>query len=329
MSSPWGWRPARPSLSRQPASLIRLEGDDTLRVLHGQTSADIEGAGCGQWIATCCISATARLRALAEVLVDGRGAWLVVSAGDGALVHQALDRVLFPADRAQLQPPSPGWLITPVPGQQEQLEAGPAGRWLKLDGGGWQLGAGALGLGLVLGESDPMPELWAGRELLDAQEQERWRIQQGRPAVPSEINDDHNPFELGLADRVSLSKGCYVGQETLAKLATYDGVKQQLRRWHWRADGSAAPPTPGQVLQALPASGADGPAAGEAALRLGLITSALELANGDWIGLALVRRRALESGELQAGEGNRAPRLELSLPDGFVMPPAGAGTQRS
>ena len=36
---------------------------------------------------------------------------------------------------------------------------------------------------------------------------------------------------------VSLGKGCYVGQETLAKLATYDGVKRQLRRWHARRGG--------------------------------------------------------------------------------------------
>jgi folate-binding protein YgfZ len=47
-----------------------------------------------------------------------------------------------------------------------------------------------------------------------------------------EINDDTNPFELGLTQRVHLAKGCYVGQETLAKLATYDGVRRQLRRWH-------------------------------------------------------------------------------------------------
>jgi folate-binding protein YgfZ len=336
MSSPWSWTPGRPSLARQPASLIRLDGADTLRVLHGQTSAAIDGARPGAWISTCCISPTARLRALAEVLVDAEGAWLVVTAGDGATVHQAIDRVLFPADRVRLQPPLAGWLITPVPGRGERLAAAAPDGWQELEAGaGWQLGPGALGQALVLREGSPLPPAWAGREPLSAAEQERWRIQRGLPAVPGEINDNHNPFELGLADRVSLSKGCYVGQETLARLATYDGVKQLLRRWHWRAGAEPAPPAVGAVLQE-PQAAAAGTEEGEAAEgeaggggRLGLISSALGLADGDWIGLALVRRRALGLPQLQAGPGAAAPTVELSAPDGLVMPPMGAGSQAS
>ncbi len=333
MSSPWDWRPERPALMRQPAWLIRLDGSDTLRVLHGQTSAPLEGAPPGSWIPTCCISPTARLRALAEVLVDGEGAWLAVSAGDGAQVHQALDRVLFPADRVRLQAPQPGWLMTPVPSSGETLAPAQPGSWQALaNAGGWQLGQGALGLALLLREGESLPPAWAARLPLLPAQQERWRLQLGLPAVPGEINDDHNPFELGLADRVSLSKGCYVGQETLAKLATYDGVKQQLRRWHWRAgDGSAAPAV-GDVLQqpsaaAEPAGDSEGAGAGGS--RLGLITSALALENGDWIGLALVRRRALGLALLQAGPGDTAPRLQMSVGDGFVKPPQGAGAQSS
>jgi folate-binding protein YgfZ len=331
MSTPWSWQPARPSLARVPASLIRLEGADSLRVLHGQTSAAIEGARPGSWIATCCISPTARLRALAEVLVDVDGAWLVVTAGDGAQVHQALDRVLFPADRVRLQPPESGWLLTPVPGRGEQLAAAASDSWQELaEGAGWQLGQGALGRALLLRDGAALPPAWAEREPLGAAEQERWRIQRGQPAVPGEINDNHNPFELGLADRVSLSKGCYVGQETLAKLATYDGVKQLLRRWHWRAGAEQAPPAVGAVLRAPLGSeaGADGGEAGGGG-RLGLISSALGLADGDWIGLALVRRRALGLPLLQAGVDAGAPTVEISSPDGFVMPPVGAGSQAS
>ncbi|MFO8238859.1 MAG: tRNA-modifying protein YgfZ [Prochlorococcaceae cyanobacterium] len=329
MSSPWSWRPQHPALMRQPASLIRLDGSDSLRVLHGQTSAAIEGARPGQWIPTCCISPTARLRALAEVLVDDDGAWLAVWGGDGEQVHQALDRVLFPADRVRLQPPQPGWLLTPVPGRQEPPNAAEPGSWQELAScGGWQLGSGALGQQLLLPQEAELPPAWAARQPLEAAEQERWRIQSGLPSAPGEINDDHNPFELGLADRVSLSKGCYVGQETLAKLATYDGVKQQLRRWHWPAPAAAAAlaagtpaPAPGQVLHD-PSPAAD-------ATRLAVISSALALAGGDWIGLALVRRRALNLTQLQTGAGGAAARLEISLPDGFVPPPAGAGSQGS
>jgi folate-binding Fe-S cluster repair protein YgfZ len=112
---------------------------------------------------------------------------------------------------------------------------------------------------------------------------------------------------------VSLNKGCYVGQETLAKLATYDGVKQQLRHWRGGAAGSC---TAGTTLFT---------AAGE---RAGVITSALARADG-LEGLALVRRSALDAEELFAagadGAANADMALQISIPAGFVAPPVGAG----
>ncbi|MBU6250035.1 MAG: hypothetical protein KGO47_02575, partial [Cyanobacteria bacterium REEB417] len=63
-------------------------------------------------------------------------------------------------------------------------------------------------------------------------------------------------------------------------------------------------------------------AAGE---RAGTITSVLQLpsaAGGRWIGLALVRRSALDEPRLNAGE---QIVLELSPPAAFVAPPSGAG----
>jgi folate-binding protein YgfZ len=131
-------------------------------------------------------------------------------------------------------------------------------------------------------------------------EAERLRIARGEPAAPAELNEEVNPFELGLAAWVSLSKGCYLGQETLAKLAAYDGVKQQLRRWHRPANSGGAPEA-GATLR-----DADGN-------RAGAITSVLALPEGGWIGLALVRRAALAAPRLwdPVGEG-----LEISVPDG-------------
>jgi folate-binding protein YgfZ len=47
---------------------------------------------------------------------------------------------------------------------------------------------------------------------------ERARITQGRPAAGAELTEDYNPYEAGLCHAVSLDKGCYIGQETLAKV---------------------------------------------------------------------------------------------------------------
>jgi tRNA-modifying protein YgfZ len=55
-----------------------------------------------------------------------------------------------------------------------------------------------------------------------------YRIEQGFPAAPYEINDKYNPHELNLLDMVSFTKGCYIGQEVIARLDTYDKVQKQL-----------------------------------------------------------------------------------------------------
>jgi len=325
-----------PRLLRQPVALLRISGADSLRFLHGQSSQDLALAKPGEWRSTCCITPTARLRALAEVLVEEGGALLVITAGDGEAVRQAFDRVLFPADAVSLGPVEPGvWLENLV-----DPAAAPAvgeGRWSAEAGGGWRLGRA-----LVLSAQAPLPPELAALSPLEPWELEWRRLLLGLPAAPGEINDGVNPFELGLASRVSLSKGCYVGQETLARLATYDGVKQQLRRWQAQAPGPAA-----AALQAPLVGGSLRTAAGE---RAGVISSSLALPDGSgWVGLALVRRAALAETRLcccaepeasatgaeaasadaqQAATGSSGGLwLELSVPALFQPPPLGAGGQ--
>jgi folate-binding protein YgfZ len=298
--------------------VLRLEGPDTLRFLHGQTSQDLQARRPGAWVSTCCLTPTGRLLALAEVLVDEGGAWLVITAGDAVAVRAALDRVLFPADDVRLGELRPAFETAPVEGGDPfATAADPEARWCPWpDGQGWWLGGR-----LVRSEDTALPPDLAGRTPLADWGLELLRIRAGRPATPAEIGDATNPFELGLAPRVSLAKGCYVGQETLARLATYDGVKQQLRRWRWLDPAGAS-------AQGLPAAGSSlRTAAGE---RAGTITCALALppaatgASGLVVGLALVRRAALGSPALLLADQSGA-ELEPSLPAAFVEPPVGAG----
>jgi len=60
-------------------------------------------------------------------------------------------------------------------------------------------------------------------------EWEMARILQGRPAASKELTEQHIPLEAGLYHAVSLNKGCYMGQETLAKVHKLNAVKQQLQ----------------------------------------------------------------------------------------------------
>jgi folate-binding protein YgfZ len=50
---------------------------------------------------------------------------------------------------------------------------------------------------------------------------ERARVTQGRPAAGAELTEQHNPLEAGLCHAVSLDKGCFIGQETLAKVGDH------------------------------------------------------------------------------------------------------------
>jgi len=56
-----------------------------------------------------------------------------------------------------------------------------------------------------------------------------FRIENGIPGPPNEFNDNINPHEAGIINDVSFTKGCYIGQEVIARLDTYDKVQKHLR----------------------------------------------------------------------------------------------------
>jgi folate-binding protein YgfZ len=115
-------------------------------------------------------------------------------------------------------------------------------------------------------------------------EYEILRIEAGLPGAESELDERFTPYEAGLASAVSSSKGCYTGQEVLARQATYDKVTQGLRRL--QLSGRLAP---GQVLEVE-------------GRNAGVITSAAESPRLGWIGLGVIKRAYLEQGQrLQAG----------------------------
>ncbi len=54
------------------------------------------------------------------------------------------------------------------------------------------------------------------------------RIENGTPLFPYELNEDTNPLEVNILDAISDRKGCYVGQEVIARLQTYEKVRRRL-----------------------------------------------------------------------------------------------------
>ena len=68
-------------------------------------------------------------------------------------------------------------------------------------------------------------------ELLKSSDLDVWKIWQAIPRLNSEIDGENNPLELGLYDLVDFNKGCYLGQETMARLKRISSLKQEIRVW--------------------------------------------------------------------------------------------------
>jgi folate-binding protein YgfZ len=119
------------------------------------------------------------------------------------------------------------------------------------------------------------------------------RVESGRPRYGVDLDDSVIPQEAGLNERaVSFSKGCYVGQETVARLH-YKGKPNR----HLRGLRLSAPVAPGTALRA-----------GDR--EVGQVTSVVVSPRLGPIGLAIVRREAEPGARVDAG-GATAEVVEL------------------
>jgi len=134
----------------------------------------------------------------------------------------------------------------------------------------------------------------AGGAAIGAQDLEAWRILNGLPGAGHELTEAHNPLEAGLRDAVSFTKGCYVGQEVVARLNTYGKVARTVVRLEL-SDGGPAP--------------AEGSAVLHGGKPIGTVTSAI-LPQGRAAAVALAY---VKSRELPAGVDS------VSIDDGSVL----------
>ncbi len=61
-----------------------------------------------------------------------------------------------------------------------------------------------------------------------ADEYELLRLDSGHATAPSELNGDFNPLEANLLHLINFKKGCYIGQEVIARLDSYNKVQKRL-----------------------------------------------------------------------------------------------------
>ena len=140
----------------------------------------------------------------------------------------------------------------------------------------------------------------AGAAELPDGDAEVLRVESGRPRYGVDLDDSVIPQEAGLNERaVSFTKGCYVGQETVARLFYKGKPNRHLRGLRLSAPGAAGAPL---VL-------------GER--EVGTLTSSVVSPALGPIGLALVRREAEPGAELRVGDDgvSRRPSSSCRSPE--------------
>ncbi len=136
-------------------------------------------------------------------------------------------------------------------------------------------------LGLVL--------VAAGSTALGQAAGEILRIEAGRPRFGSEADENTLPDEIQLSAAISMTKGCYVGQEVVARLRTYGRVNRRLVGFRF----PGAPVPPGTVY----------PDADKPGLELGRVTSCARSPRFGPIGLGFAFRNvALGAALANAGQ---------------------------
>jgi tRNA-modifying protein YgfZ len=283
---------------------IQVSDSDRLRFLHNQTTNNFNILKPGQGCDTVFVTSTARTIDLATAYATEDTVLLLVSPSRRRQLLELLDRYIFPMDRVELTDLTNTTVTFSLlgPGSNKlsekmgvsELENQPYATHQVIDFVGIQVrvavgsGLASPGYTLIASASDAA-NLWnelvkAGAVPMGDRIWEQLRIEQGRPAVDFELTDDYNPLEARLLHTITYDKGCYIGQETIARLNTYKGVKQQL--WGVQLSGYVAP---GSVVTI-----------GEE--KVGKLTSLTETESG-FFGLAYIRTKAGGEGlKVQVGE---------------------------
>ncbi len=90
----------------------------------------------------------------------------------------------------------------------------------------------------------------AGAILVDADVAETCRIENGRPAFGKDMTEDTIPLEAGIEDRaISLTKGCYVGQEIIIRVLHRGQGRVARRLVGLTFDPTAAAPARGSAIR--------------------------------------------------------------------------------
>lgn len=239
---------------RLPRDVVAVRGPDAAGYLQGQVSQDLDPLTVGGSAPALLLQPDGKLAALVRVTrVAADGYVLDTEAGFGQVVADRLlrFRLRTKVDVEPLRWPCVALRGAAVPPAVE------SGR----DGGPWELTVewnGARGVDRIGPSADaglPAGACWVPDAAWEA-----LRVEAGIPVMGRELDDRTIAAEAGLVERaVSFTKGCYTGQELVARLDAR-GSRVARRLVGLVADPGGTEDPDGLVGASLWAEGRDAPA---------------------------------------------------------------------
>lgn len=221
------------------------------------------------------------------VRVSGTELWLVSYRSPGSVLRERLEAYVI-ADDVVIEDRTGDFELLTLVGEaargwleQNRVMLPESGGWSAVDGGGFlfrgRRGPDESWEWLALRGTLPVAPL----PVLSAEDLERCRIEAGIPAIPGDLGSSDLPNEGGLEEvAISYTKGCYLGQEVMARLKAMGKVRRRLLR----VRGPAGP------IPALPTDLYQGDK------RVGELRSQVSDSSGGVIGLAMLSLLALDPG---------------------------------
>lgn len=278
--------------------LIALTGRDAAAFAQAQFMNDVALVGPGQWQWSGWLTPKGRVIALFALLrLDDETLWLLLPDADPGAVAAALKRFLFRSkaviavrDDLQVQ----GAFAAPLRAEGNAF-AGDAAAGVELDMSGE---GGARALRILPATTPEQPS--EGDAVTDTESQvERWAaadLLHGLPRLPASQVEHWTPQQLSL-ERLrafSVKKGCYPGQEIVARTHFLGKVKRGLML----LESDTPPPTGGELHAEGQPLGTIISAAHDAGRHLALAVVSLERASSATLSAngAPVRERSLQAG---------------------------------
>ncbi|HTQ30318.1 MAG TPA: folate-binding protein [Opitutaceae bacterium] len=282
----------------RPAAWLRVAGADATNFLQGQFTNDLRGLSTAPAVYGLWLDQKGHVLADSFVLRAGPEAFWVGSYFSPAAVLRPRLEAYIIADDVTVEDQTAAWAGASLIGAGAESAAGEFDAPLRFAG----RRSAEPGVEMVFA-ADALPAVEARVAArrwprLSADEMERLRIQSEITSVSRDIGPGDLPNEGGLeADAVSYTKGCYLGQEVMARLKSMGRVRRRLLRV---AGAGPVPALPAPLFQG-------GKKTGE------LRSAAAE--GGGFIGLALLTLLGLDPPAGLSFTPGGPPAVRLAAPD--------------